>query len=89
MNLNNLDSKYFFGIDQACNDMLHLWANENNLNVDETVLSNPYSSDDKGKLQGLVQLDYLSQKHAHPTAKGHKDIANKLIEYMKSTRNIL
>ena len=89
MNLAHVQPKYFFNIDRPVNDMLHLWCQEENIQVDPTVLSNPYSKDDRAKLSELVKLGYLSKAHAHPTAKGHRDIATRLINYINQTRNLL
>jgi hypothetical protein len=86
MNLNNVNAKNFFKIDQPCNDMLHLWAAENQLQVTDRILSNPYSTDDKFKLKSLIDAGYLNKTHAHPSIAGHADIANRLIQYIDDTR---
>jgi hypothetical protein len=87
MNLDNVDDKNYFNANSACNDMLHLWAQEQKVPINETVLSNPYSDKDKDNLKSLIQAGYLNKKHAHPSIQGHADIADKLIRYIDSTRS--
>lgn len=86
MNLNNVNPKNYYNIDAPCNDMLHTWASEQNISIKETVLSNPYSNKDKDNLESLIDAGYLNKKHAHPSSRGHADIAVKLIQYIDSTR---
>jgi hypothetical protein len=87
MNLNNVDAKNYFNINESCNDMLHLWAQEQQVSIQETVLSNPYCNKDKNNLQSLINAGYLNKVHAHPSVKGHADIASKLIQYIDATRS--
>lgn len=84
MNLNNVDKSNYFGINNKTNDMLHLWCNSEGLTIDNCVLSNPYSDDDRSKLNLLVSKGYLSKAYAHPTLVGHNDIALRLIDHLKA-----
>lgn len=86
MNLNNIDAMHFFNIDQPVNDMLHLWCQDEGIVINDKILSNPYSADDRKKLESLMELGYLGKNHAHPTVKGHADIARRLINYYIKTR---
>jgi hypothetical protein len=86
MNLNYMDDKNFFRPNDSINDMLHLWCRDEGLQLSNNVLSNPYSEKDVMQLDKLIKLDYLSKNIAHPTKKGHKDIADRLIQYLEETR---
>ena len=86
MNLNYVDDGNFFRPKDSVNDMLHLWAQHEKLHVPDNILSNPYSEKDVLQLDKLIKLNYLSKKLAHPTEKGHEDIANRLISYLEETR---
>jgi hypothetical protein len=48
----------------------------------KNVLSNAFNSKDKQKLTQLIDRGYLEPITAHPNAKGHADIANKLIAHL-------
>jgi len=82
MNLNYIDNKHFFNKSDSVNDMMHLWCKEHNINIEDSVLANPYNENEVRKLKVLIDLGYLSKASAHPTIKGHKDIADRLVNYI-------
>lgn len=84
MNLNYLNDKYFFKRTENNNDMLSQWCMDNQLIHPEKILSNPYDAQDREKLKKLTDLGYLNRVHGHPSAKGHADIAKRLITHLES-----
>lgn len=83
MNLNNVSPKNFFGLDSNPNDMMSLWCQQEKIKRPKNVLSNAFNSKDKQKLTQLIERGYLEPVTAHPNAKGHADIANKLIAHLE------
>jgi hypothetical protein len=75
------DKNYFYSNNQH-NDMLSQWCNTNNIARPQQILSNPFDHQDQHKLDQLIDLGYLNARHAHPSAKGHADIAERLIQYI-------
>jgi hypothetical protein len=82
MNLDHIADQYFFKRTELHNDMLSQWCIDNQLTHPQNILSNPYAMHDKEKLKQLTDLELLNPVHGHPSAKGHKDIADRLITHL-------
>jgi hypothetical protein len=85
MLLNTLDSKVLFNADSYNNDMLSLMLENEHLDAIDDFLSDANNQDNR--IQQLIDAGYLSEKHAHPTKKGHEFIAQKLITHYNSFNN--
>jgi len=79
MLLNTLHDSVLFEIDQDNNDMLSLMCQHEGIDSPNDFMADPIYPDQRVDL--LIKKNYLSQKHAHPTQKGHEFIAKELVRY--------
>lgn len=79
MLLKTLPEKVLFGIDLENNDMMSLMFQHEGADSPADFLSDPIYPDQRVDL--LIQQNYLSKKHGHPTKKGHEFIAQELIKH--------
>jgi hypothetical protein len=83
MNLNNVAPQNFFGLDINPNDMMSLWCQQEKIKRPKNFLSNAFNTQDKQKLSKLADRGYVEPITVHPNAKGHADIASKLIAHLE------
>jgi len=81
----NIESKYFYRVEEQNNDMLSLLCSVNNIpapnnSVPWLNLLGAYSHNSVKQLQQIGQLDRAT---AHPTAAAHATIAEELHRYIK------
>ena len=77
MMIKTLPKKVLFGSELYNNDMLSLMCQHESIDSPDDFMADPIYPDHRVKL--LIEKNYLSQKHAHPTKKGHEFIAQQLI----------
>jgi len=88
MDLANIDDSCYYQRTSQKNDMISLWCQEHGLTDIGRVMSNPHNPQDIDMCRPLVELGYLGTNFAHPTAQAHKDIADKLIHHLQTSRKL-
>jgi hypothetical protein len=72
--------KQLFRQEKHTNDMMGLMCENESLDAIDDFLSDANNRDTR--INDLIQAGYLSQHHAHPTEKGHRFIADNIIEWL-------
>jgi hypothetical protein len=90
----DIDSKYFYQVEEKNNDMLSFLCENNNIKISSTKVpwlnlardssNSQFNNSSIKELQSAGMLDSLD---AHPTIEAHKLIANKLYDYIKEKNN--
>lgn len=70
-----------FRQEKHTNDMMGLMCENESLDAIDDFLSDANNKDTR--INHLIQAGYLSQHHAHPTEKGHRFIADNIIEWLR------
>jgi hypothetical protein len=89
----DLDTKYFYQVEEQ-NDMLSFLCKKNNIKLSNSKMpwlnlarpekENQFNNSSIKELQSAGLLDTID---AHPTIEAHKQIANKLYDYIKEKNN--
>lgn len=87
----DVDSKYFYQVEEKNNDMLSFLCQSNKIKLSTSSVpwlnlagGDQFNNNSIKELQTAGMLDDLD---AHPTAQAHKLIANKLYDYIKEKNN--